>query len=92
MSGIKSLLCRVEVDTAKSSHTCRRNGSHRIAKGERRLKVRDGRSWKHYCLDCAKQIVARDTEKLQDALEMINRIGAVGKIGMVSGSAIDGRA
>ncbi|CAN5811540.1 hypothetical protein BH11GEM2_BH11GEM2_04920 [soil metagenome] len=82
MSGIKTLLCRIEVDTAKSSHTCRRNEAHKIAKGERRLKVRDGRSWKHYCLDCARQILMRDTEKLREGLEVINLPEAVGKIGV----------
>jgi len=71
MSGIKTLVCRVDIDVAQRAHPCRRNTAHRILKGERRLKVRDGRSWKHYCIACAKQILSRDIEKLQGVLARV---------------------
>ena len=32
--------------------------------GDVRLKVRNGRSWDHYCHDCALTILARDIVKL----------------------------
>lgn len=61
---IKSLICQVGVDIAGKSHNCQANSSHRIAMGEVRLKVRNGRSWDHYCTDCAKRIIARDIARL----------------------------
>lgn len=61
---IKSLVCQVGMDTASKSHNCQANSKHRIAKGDMRLKVRNGRSWNHYCTDCARTIIARDLAKL----------------------------
>lgn len=65
MPRVKSLLDRVEIDQAGKAHNCQANARHRIEKGEKRLKVRNGRSWDHYCLECAKTIVARDIAALQ---------------------------
>jgi hypothetical protein len=39
--------------------------THRVSKGQKRLKVTNGRSFDHYCLDCAKLIIAKDTETLR---------------------------
>ena len=64
MPRIRSLLPRIEVDVAKRAHNCKGNRRHRINGGERRLKVRNGRSWSHYCLECASTIVRRDMDKL----------------------------
>lgn len=61
---IKSLICQVGVDVAGKSHNCQANSRHRIAMGEIRLKVRNGRSWDHYCKSCAETIIARDLVKL----------------------------
>jgi hypothetical protein len=72
MAGIKSLLCRVEVDVAERRHTCRRNDRHVILKGDRRLKVRSGRSWRHYCLACARQILERDASALASIAVQVN--------------------
>lgn len=71
MAGTRSLLIGARIDQAGASHNCQRDESHRIVKGQRRLKVRKGRSWEHYCLDCAKAIVSRDTIKLQDLVRAI---------------------
>jgi hypothetical protein len=63
---IKSLITRVEVDTAGRSHNCQANARHRIAMGDVRLKVRNGRSWDHYCCACAETIIARDLVRLTE--------------------------
>lgn len=63
---IKSLITRVLVDEARKSHHCQANRNHRIAMGDVRLKVRNGRSWDHYCWDCALKILSRDIEKLRN--------------------------
>ena len=64
MGRIKSLLTRVIFDEAKHAHNCQGNSAHRIVKGERRLNVRNGRSWDRYCLNCARAILRTDSEKL----------------------------
>lgn len=38
--------------------------------GDVRLKVRNGRSWDHYCSECAAVILARDIEKLTELQEL----------------------
>lgn len=62
----KSLVIRTEVDTAGKAHDCQANAKHRVKKGDVRLKVRNGRSWDHYCLTCAKNIIERDIAKLKE--------------------------
>ena len=61
----KSIVQRVEIDRAKHAHNCQHNSAHRIQAGDKRLKLRDGRSAEHYCTACALAIIARDIEKLQ---------------------------
>lgn len=61
---LKSLIEQVKVDRAGKSHNCQANSKHRIKKGETRLKVKTGRSWRHYCINCAEKIIMRDIEKL----------------------------
>lgn len=65
MPRIKSLLSRVEVDEAQKAHNCQANAAHRLERGDRRLKVRNGRSWDHYCATCAALIIQRDIAELQ---------------------------
>ena len=65
MARIKSLLIQVEVDEALKAHNCQANARHRIERGDRRLKVRNGRSWDHYCVSCAAAIIDRDIAELQ---------------------------
>jgi hypothetical protein len=62
--GSKSLVVQVGVDIAGRAHNCQANARHRIKKGDVRLKVRNGRSWDHYCRVCAETIIARDIAKL----------------------------
>lgn len=60
----KSLIIQVQIDRAGKSHNCQANSKHRVMMGEARLKVRNGRSWDHYCVECASNILARDIAKL----------------------------
>lgn len=70
---IKSLVVQIGVDRAGKSHNCQANSKHRIAMGQVRLKVRNGRSWDHYCRACAETIIARDIAKLT-ALRALNPV------------------
>jgi hypothetical protein len=72
MPRTKSLVIRVEIDEAKIAHNCQANASHRIQRGSMRLKVRNGRSWNHYCILCAAAIIERDIAELQDLQRQVN--------------------
>jgi hypothetical protein len=61
----KSLVTRVEIDYALKAHNCQANARHRLERGDKRLKVRNGRSWDHYCAECAVDILERDLVKLR---------------------------
>jgi len=50
---------------AQKAHNCQASASHRLARGDKRLKVRNGRSWDHYCVSCAAAILERDIAELQ---------------------------
>ncbi len=65
MPRFRSLLIRTEMDVAKRAHNCQGNTRHRIACGDKRLKVRNGRNWDHYCLECARAIMHRDMATLE---------------------------
>ena len=60
----KSLVVQTRIDIAARAHNCQANARHRIERGDVRLKVRNGRSWNHYCRVCAENIIARDIAKL----------------------------
>src|SRR6218665_1238543 len=70
---IKSLVGQVGVDVAGKAHNCQANSKHRIEKGDTRLKVRNGRSWSHYCCACGKTIISKDILKLTE----LKKIGSV---------------
>ena len=72
MSRIKSLIIHSEVDVAKRAHNCQGNAQHRIKRGDKRLKVRKGRSWDHYCIKCAKTIIARNVAQLEELSRELN--------------------
>lgn len=74
MPRIKSLVERIEVDQAGKAHNCQANARHRIEKGNKRLKVRNGRSWDHYCLECARTIIQRDIAALQTLALQIDQV------------------
>jgi hypothetical protein len=58
------LLIHVGVDEAQKAHNCQANAAHRLERGDKRLKVRNGRSWDHYCASCAAVIIERDIAEL----------------------------
>ena len=58
-------MVQARIDTAGKAHNCQANARHRVEKGEVRLKVRNGRSWDHYCRACAEIIIDRDIQKLR---------------------------
>jgi hypothetical protein len=65
---IKSLVIRVEIDEVRRAHNCQASAGHHLVMGDRRLKVRKGRSWDHYCVSCAVAILQRDISGLQELL------------------------
>lgn len=72
MGRVRSLLDSVQFDEAGSSHNCQASRTHRIQMGERRLKVKVGRSHEHYCLECARKILAADAAKLSALVAELN--------------------
>jgi hypothetical protein len=56
----------MEVDEAKRAHNCQNNARHRLQRGDKRLKVRKGRTVEHYCVDCARRFIARAVEALRE--------------------------
>ena len=61
----KSILQRVEVDTALRAHDCQHNKAHRLQRGDKRLKVHVQRSQDYYCVECALDIIKRDIARLE---------------------------
>ena len=72
MPRIRSLRIRAEIDVAKKAHNCQANARHRIERGDKRLKVRNGRSWDHYCLEYATTIVRRDITALEGLMRALD--------------------
>lgn len=67
----KSIVTRALIDAASRSHDCRANKKHRIHMGDTRMKIKSGRSWIHYCTECARKIIENDIAKLQKILDEI---------------------
>lgn len=61
----KSLLPNAVVDQAKKAHPCQHNPRHRLERGQKRLKVRVGRTYEHFCAECSIDTIERDIAKLQ---------------------------
>jgi len=73
----KSLITRVEIDRALRAHNCQANQRHRLERGHARLKVRNGRSWAHYCAPCGVAILERDIAKLRLLLAQLQPTGLI---------------
>ena len=67
----KSLTKNISIDTALRSHKCRYNKNHQITAGTKRLKVKEGRSETHYCIDCAKRFLEVDINKLNEIFKQL---------------------
>lgn len=72
MARARSFLESMTIDQAGSSHDCRHDAKHRISKGEFRLKVQVGRSYQHYCLQCAERFLMKDLKVIDGLLKDIN--------------------
>jgi hypothetical protein len=66
MAKPKSIIQRIEVDRALKAHDCQHDKTHRIQRGDKRLKVWKDRTPEHYCVPCALKIIAADIAKLQN--------------------------
>ncbi len=65
MGRIRSLRIPAKVDVVLRAHNCKANKGHRLQRGDKRLKVRNGGGWSHYCLDCARKMIRRDIAALE---------------------------
>lgn len=65
---MKSLTKTITVGTALHAHKCRFNKRHIIAKGDKRLQVKEGRSEMKYCVECAKKAIRAGIENLTSVL------------------------
>lgn len=66
MGRAKSVLVAMAITEAGSSHNCRADDSHRIAKGVKRLTISEDRSKLNYCLPCAEKFVALGIQRLNE--------------------------
>jgi uncharacterized protein YbbK (DUF523 family) len=64
----KSFLPQLTVELAKSSHNCRFNKKHRIAKGQKRLTAKEGRSLLRYCPNCAVGFLRLDIATIESTI------------------------
>lgn len=65
MGSPRSLTLSMSVDRASKRHACQHSKKHVIAKGDLRLKVKAGRGYDHYCLQCARKFLSLSVETLQ---------------------------
>ena len=65
MSRFKSLLARATVDRARRAHDCQHDRRHRLAQGDRRLKVSADRTNEHFCGACAREMIRADIKRLE---------------------------
>ena len=68
---MKSVVKNVAWDVALQSHKCKRNLKHIISKGDRRLKIKEGRSESHYCMQCAEAILKGGLLKINSLIDDI---------------------
>jgi hypothetical protein len=87
----KVLHKRLKVDDAGKSHKCQHNSNHSIRRGDKRLKVTEGRTDEHYCLDCAAKFLSGSIASLQCLLDEVNAAmqGQASSIGSPSGISGD---
>ena len=59
------------VDEAKKAHNCQHNAAHRLKQGDKRLKLRVGRTYEHFCASCSLDTIQRDITTLQILAEQL---------------------
>ena len=67
-----SVIKNVSVTTAAHGHNCRRDDTHRIAKGDTRLEIKVDRDTHRYCVACARRSLETDKDKLQQLLDRLD--------------------
>jgi hypothetical protein len=75
MGKTKSFLKNISIDTAKQSHFCKHNKKHKINKGDKRLKFKEGRAYQHFCIECAKESLTKDINELNTLLTELEKVG-----------------
>ena len=71
----KSFLKNISIDTAKLTHFCKHNRKHKINKGDKRLKLKEGRASQHFCIECAKESLRKDINELSSLLTKLEKLG-----------------
>lgn len=66
MARPRSLTLPLTVDVASKLHVCQNNSKHVVVKGDLRLKVSVGRSYEHYCVECARKFIKQAIERLEE--------------------------
>ena len=69
----KSLLPKLEIDVVCRAHNCQHNSRHHLQKGDKRLKVTEGRSVEHFCINCALDMIKRDIFTLNSISDKLQR-------------------
>jgi ribosomal protein S4E len=72
MGKAKSFLQTISIDKAIKSHSCKHNKKHIINKGDIRLKLKVGRTFQHFCIECAKESLEKDIKELNTILIELN--------------------
>lgn len=65
---MKKIVKNTSWDTAIHSHKCKNNSKHTITKGDRRLKIKEGRSENHYCVQCAEKILKNGLSEIESLI------------------------
>ena len=71
MARPKSFLRNLSIDRAGRAHKCH-HCTHRLQKGEKRLKVKVDRKIEHFCIKCAIKFMRMDIEKLNSLIAQIS--------------------
>lgn len=72
MARPKSFVASIEIDEAQRAHNCQHNATHRILKGERRLKLKVERTAEHFCRECALKFLRADVQKLETLIDRLS--------------------
>lgn len=65
MAAPKSLTLPLSIDVAERKHKCQHSRSHIIFRGDKRLKVKVGRTYEHYCISCAQKFISNAIQRLE---------------------------
>ena len=68
MSSPRSVIQSLVVDVAEKKHYCSHNKRHTINKGDKRLKIKVGRSYQTYCAPCGVKFIRNGIDSLRGTL------------------------